>query len=184
MFSVEVWSWEDIWDELYRRQDLLVRIAPDYWPRLIAATQHGGGRTARLDRASGLLRLQVPVGDYIEIDHRGCVVRVTIEEIVEREFPSSLMGGGHKRGRGCHIKVDNGGGLLFCGDHCEKTDVNEFIVPTKEISLEEPVSVYFFWTTNESLRFVRRFVEHINHKTEVATLNVFLCRTLASDERM
>ena len=141
----------------------------------MAATSHGGGRTARLDRASGLLRLQVPVGDYIEIDHQGFAVRVTIEEIVEREFPSSLMGG-HRRGRGCHIKVGNGGGLLFCGDHCEKAGINEFIVPTKEISNEEPVSVYFFWTTTESHRFFRLFVEHINHKTEVATLNVFLSR--------
>jgi hypothetical protein len=175
MFAVEVWSWEDIWDELYRRKDLQTRIAPDYWPRLIAATQRGGGRTARLDRASGLLRLEVPVGDYIEIDHQGFVVRVTIEEIVEREFAFTLMGG-HRRGRGCRMKVNNGGGLLFCGDHCEKNSVNEFIVPTKEISLEEPVSVYFFWTTTESHRFFRLFVEHINHKTEVATLNVFLLR--------
>jgi hypothetical protein len=37
LFSVVVWSWEDIWDELYRQEDLLTRIAPTYWPRLVAA---------------------------------------------------------------------------------------------------------------------------------------------------
>jgi len=178
-FGVEVWSWEDIWDELYRREDLLARIAPDYWPRLIAASRRGGQRTVRLDRASGFLRLQVPVGDYIEIHHQGQVVRVSIEEIVEREFRCSATHSS-RRGRGCHIKVSSGGGLLFCGDDCEKTGVNEFIVPTKEYSLEEPVSVYFFWTSTERHRFFRLFVEHINHKTEVVTLNAFLCLAEAS----
>jgi len=76
--------------------------------------------------------------------------------------------------------VSSGGGLLFCGDDCEKTGVNEFIVPTKEYSLEEPVSVYFFWTSTERHRFFRLFVEHINHKTEVVTLNAFLCLAEAS----
>jgi formylglycine-generating enzyme required for sulfatase activity len=33
LFSVEVWAWEDIWHELYRRYDLLERIAHIYWPR-------------------------------------------------------------------------------------------------------------------------------------------------------
>jgi formylglycine-generating enzyme required for sulfatase activity len=34
LFSVEVWAWEDIWHELYRRYDLLGHIAHNYWPRL------------------------------------------------------------------------------------------------------------------------------------------------------
>jgi hypothetical protein len=81
-----------------------------------------------------------------------------------------------RRGRGCHIKVSSGGGLFFCGDYCEKTDVNEFIVPTKEFSLDEPVSLYFFWTSGWH-RFFRLFVEHINHNTGLVTLNAFLCHT-------
>ncbi len=36
LFTVEVWSWEDIWSELYQREQLLKRIAPNYWPRLSA----------------------------------------------------------------------------------------------------------------------------------------------------
>jgi formylglycine-generating enzyme required for sulfatase activity len=32
LFSVEVWAWEDLWHELYRRYDLLSRIAHIYWP--------------------------------------------------------------------------------------------------------------------------------------------------------
>ena len=46
LFSVEVWSWEDIWAELYRREDLLTRIAPTYWPRLVAARRRGETLTA------------------------------------------------------------------------------------------------------------------------------------------
>ena len=141
----------------------------------IAAPQavSGDPRRVRLDRASGLLRFQVAVGDYVEIHHQGSEVRVSIEEIVEREFSFSAIHS-KKQGRGCHMKVDNGGGLLFCGKDCEQTGVNEFIVPTKEFSLEEPVSVYFFWTGSGRLRFFRLFVEHINRHTGIVTLNAFL----------
>ena len=41
LFSVVVWSWEDIWPELYHREDLLTRIAPTYWPRLVAVRRRG-----------------------------------------------------------------------------------------------------------------------------------------------
>jgi formylglycine-generating enzyme required for sulfatase activity len=36
LFSVEVWAWEDIWHELYRRFDLLGQIAHIYWPLRVA----------------------------------------------------------------------------------------------------------------------------------------------------
>jgi hypothetical protein len=41
LFTVVVWSWQDIWDELYRRKDLQTRIAPTYWPRLFAVLRRG-----------------------------------------------------------------------------------------------------------------------------------------------
>ena len=34
LFTVEVWSWQDIWSELYRRKELLDRIRPLNWPSL------------------------------------------------------------------------------------------------------------------------------------------------------
>ena len=33
LFSVEVWSWEKIWQEIYSREELLRRIGPVYWSR-------------------------------------------------------------------------------------------------------------------------------------------------------
>jgi len=33
LFSVEVWSWEKIWHEIYGREELLRRIGRVYWPR-------------------------------------------------------------------------------------------------------------------------------------------------------
>jgi tetratricopeptide (TPR) repeat protein len=37
-FEVEVWSWEEIWHELYPRRELLSRIRPVYWPMLSSLT--------------------------------------------------------------------------------------------------------------------------------------------------
>ena len=71
LFSVEVWSWEDIWPEFYRRQALFEKVAPVYWPRLVAfhcrrpapcdrppRAQAGKlfGRDAQLDDLLGRLR--------------------------------------------------------------------------------------------------------------------------------
>jgi hypothetical protein len=36
LFSIEVWSWDDIWHALYQHQELLKRLAPNYWPRIVA----------------------------------------------------------------------------------------------------------------------------------------------------
>ncbi|MEI7731001.1 MAG: hypothetical protein WCO56_15605 [Verrucomicrobiota bacterium] len=33
LFTIEVWSWEKIWHEIYGREELLRRIGPVYWPR-------------------------------------------------------------------------------------------------------------------------------------------------------
>src|ERR1035438_4402625 len=34
LFTVEVWSWEKIWHEMYGRRALLKRIQPTYWPTI------------------------------------------------------------------------------------------------------------------------------------------------------
>ena len=31
-FTVEIWSWPEIWSEIYRRKDLLDRVGPVFWP--------------------------------------------------------------------------------------------------------------------------------------------------------
>lgn len=36
LFTVEIWSWDDIWPELYRREQLFKEVAPLYWPRRTA----------------------------------------------------------------------------------------------------------------------------------------------------
>jgi hypothetical protein len=65
LFSVVVWSWEDICDELYRRKDLQTRIAPTYWPRLFAVLWRGDTPappvlTLTSDRATPALAPQRP----------------------------------------------------------------------------------------------------------------------------
>ena len=56
LFSVEVWAWEDIWHDLYRRYDLLGRIAHNYWPR----------RTTLPPRPPSLADLVRDVRPYLE----------------------------------------------------------------------------------------------------------------------
>jgi len=52
LFSVDVWSWKDIWHELYQRPELLGRIASSYWPRLAATS---AGSEERHSRQNGLI---------------------------------------------------------------------------------------------------------------------------------
>lgn len=40
LFKVEVWSWEDIWHEIYQREALLKCLKPIYWPRLSSLDVH------------------------------------------------------------------------------------------------------------------------------------------------
>lgn len=43
LFSVEVWSWKEIWRELYQRKDLFARIQGDYWPLRSSSQAHEQG---------------------------------------------------------------------------------------------------------------------------------------------
>jgi hypothetical protein len=56
-FAVEVWSWGDIWRELYQREKLLDRILADYWPLLFRLRKKIPPRIApsRLTLAPGAL---------------------------------------------------------------------------------------------------------------------------------
>ena len=44
LFAVEVWSWEKIWHEIYRRKALLRRIGSVYWPELSSMLAADEGR--------------------------------------------------------------------------------------------------------------------------------------------
>jgi len=56
-FEVTVWSWDDIWHELYQRDALLDRIFAVYWPRIarLAKLPPQKFATSRLPRTSGHL---------------------------------------------------------------------------------------------------------------------------------
>jgi hypothetical protein len=52
LFTVEVWSWVEIWAELNRRPGLLQTIGPIYWPRLfLLAEQRGQAHAEQIVRA-------------------------------------------------------------------------------------------------------------------------------------
>src|SRR6185503_1538972 len=57
LFSVAVWSWDDIWHELYHREDLLTRIEQTYWPRSVAARRRGDALIAPSRVARGAEKL-------------------------------------------------------------------------------------------------------------------------------
>lgn len=47
IFTVEVWSWEKIWHELYGRRELLKQLLPIYWPNLMRSADSAIGETIR-----------------------------------------------------------------------------------------------------------------------------------------
>src|SRR6185295_10055933 len=61
-FPVEIWSWQDIWHEIYGRPKLLDRIGPLYWPRRHALWTASKVAVSDLPKTSGVL-----VGREIEI---------------------------------------------------------------------------------------------------------------------
>ena len=49
LFEVEVWSWDELWSEIYQRPQLLERIGATYWPRLWSfVTSHERHRPCRI----------------------------------------------------------------------------------------------------------------------------------------
>src|SRR5262249_1166748 len=52
LFGVEVWSWDDIWAELYRREQLFKEIAPLYWPRRTATEANANAFGGPLTKSS------------------------------------------------------------------------------------------------------------------------------------
>jgi tetratricopeptide (TPR) repeat protein len=65
LFTVEVWSWDDIWHQLYQRRELFRKIADSYWPRLSppGAESHVSRlpvtNSTLLGRESELARLEI-----------------------------------------------------------------------------------------------------------------------------
>ena len=49
LFTVEVWSWDEVWHEIYQREKLLKRIVQSYWPHL-AAIRSGKDRVIASSR--------------------------------------------------------------------------------------------------------------------------------------
>ncbi len=82
LFSVVVWSWEDIWDELYRREDLQKRIVPTYWPRLFAARRSGETQIAPTRLSRGAEKLIGRDDDLKRIDAASLDQRTRILTIV------------------------------------------------------------------------------------------------------
>jgi hypothetical protein len=69
-FAVEVWSWEDLWHELYQRRALFDRIFPAYWPllagtraRRVAPTRLRHGADRLFGREEELAALDAAWGD-------------------------------------------------------------------------------------------------------------------------
>jgi hypothetical protein len=55
LFSVHVWSWEDIWAELYKRPNLIDRIAFQYWGKLYSLKQKKTAAQNKLREAEDLI---------------------------------------------------------------------------------------------------------------------------------
>ena len=66
LFTVEVWAWEDIWHELYRRKDLFRRVAPIYWPARAALPPPPPQKTVKAYRQQIFKECRHPALDGID----------------------------------------------------------------------------------------------------------------------
>ena len=95
----------------------------------------------------------------------------TIKDVVRESF--SLDELTVKQEQDCVLlEVSAGGGLVYGGRNTMPKGVNKFIVPQKQLQLEEPYSVFYFHSYEKHLSFFRIFVEHINTKSGEIVLNV------------
>src|SRR5205807_2186896 len=65
LFTVEVWSWVEIWAELNRRPRLLQAIGPIYWPRLFLLAEQTGSHIGGVHISGGTANIQ---GDVVARD--------------------------------------------------------------------------------------------------------------------
>jgi hypothetical protein len=82
LFSVVAWAWDDIWPELYHREDLLTRIAPAYWPRLFAILRRGDILIAPTRLSRGAEKLVGREDDLKRIDDASLDPKTHILSIV------------------------------------------------------------------------------------------------------
>lgn len=92
LFSVEVWAWEDIWHDLYRRKALLKRIRPIYWPTLASASSEDE-RLAPIATAVSQLLNQVLISFLLlpKTICRICLSPASIPGYVESELGRTRM---------------------------------------------------------------------------------------------
>jgi hypothetical protein len=110
LFSVVVWSWEDIWDELYRRKDLHTRIAQTYWPRLFAVHRSGDTPappvpTLPSDRAAPALAPRLTIREKSAAEILGNLKGITLPSRF-RESVEELYLGRWTREPGWQVTVD------------------------------------------------------------------------------
>ena len=63
-FPVEVWSWSEIWHEIYRRPGLLERLLPIYWPKATNAATKRSASSVSL----GALALWQQKLDFLRVE--------------------------------------------------------------------------------------------------------------------
>ena len=117
------------------------------------------------------LEVNIKEGDFIDIPWRHKNYRITLKNIIEKEFQLRYF---NSANLGVELHVDSGGGLVNGGEYAESTGVNQYIIPLKNISDEELYSIYSHSVYEGSLSFFRCYVSHINLFSREATLNIYI----------
>jgi hypothetical protein len=115
--------------------------------------------------------IKIHAGDYRDFIDDYKKIRIEVKDIITDNFEGFL---GKNEKYGVIIHIDTGGGLVFGGEYSKRIGTNEYAIPQKATSDEEPYSIYRFYTTESYFNFLRVFVEHINPKSQEVTLNVFI----------
>jgi hypothetical protein len=110
-------------------------------------------------------------GDYIEIPWSHKPYRITLDNIINEDFQEKYN---KEKQDGIELKIDSGGGLLYCGKYGKEAGVNHWKIPLKGTSDEELYSVYSYHIYNGSFSFFRCYASHINKHSREVTLSIYM----------
>lgn len=126
------------------------------------------------------VEIVVKEGDYIDVPLKLTGYRITLKHILTETF--ELKFGGQAI-EGVELHINAGGGLVFGGEYAKPAGVNQWKIPLKSESQEEPYSVYSHFVHEGALSFFRCFVSHINPHSREATLSIYIVRVGNSSRR-
>jgi len=121
-------------------------------------------------------KITLKAGEYFSLELKYSDIKIYFRDIEQHKFTTSL---GQSTQDAAKLYIDTGGGIIHGGKITISTKVNEYLVPVK-YDLEEPYSLYFYYAKEDTIRFFRVFVSHINSYAKEVELDIAYLRYMTN----